>query len=252
MSVVAQDQQLSQMLVTYQALLDAHLSAGSKNGKALNLLDYAELRKDERLEVLLEAFEAYPKERLDTRAKQIAFYLNAYNLLAMHKVAKHWPLHKLKDLGSFFRPVWTHHAGKVCGESMTLRKLEHEILRKLGDPRIHFALNCASVSCPDLRAEPYVAERLDAQLNEQTHIFLSQANKGMDIEGNQLILSPLFEWFAEDFEPSGGVLAFLKPYLPDTSEQWEIVGYFEYDWDVNDHLSAAEWNRIKRRGTWFN
>ena len=247
------DVELRHIHELYAHILDTHLSEGEKNNKSLNLVDYAALRRDDRLPQVLQLVKSYPLERLDSPQKKIAFYLNAYNLLAMHKVAEHWPLQKLKSLGSFYRPVWTHYAGQVCGEKMTLRQLEHGILRKLGDPRIHFALNCASVSCPDLRAEPYVAERLEAQLEDQTRIFLSQANKGMEIQGNRLILSPLFDWFAEDFAPSGGVLAFLQPYLPANQGEWNIAGYFEYDWEINDHLTTYELNRIKRRrDTWFN
>lgn len=247
------DAELRHIHELYARILDTHLSEGEKNNKPLNLVDYAALRRDERLPRVLQLVKSYPLERLDSPQKKIAFYLNAYNLLAMHKVAEHWPLQKLKSLGSFYRPVWTHYAGQVCGEKMTLRQLEHGILRKLGEPRIHFALNCASVSCPDLRAEPYVAERLEAQLEDQTRVFLSQANKGMEIQGHRLTLSPLFDWFSEDFAPSGGVLAFLQPYLPANQGEWKIAGYFEYDWEINDHLTTYELNRIKRRrDTWFN
>lgn len=253
LSLAWADAELMRIHQLYEQLLEAHVYTGEKNNKALNLVDYAALRRDERLPQVLQLVKSYPLERLDSPHKKMAFYLNAYNLLAMHKVTEHWPLQKLKSLGSFYRPVWTHYAGQVCGEKMTLRQLEHGILRKLGEPRIHFALNCASVSCPDLRTEPYVADRLEAQLEDQTRVFLSQANKGMEIQGRRLTLSPLFDWFAEDFAPSGDVLAFLKPYLPANQGEWKIVGYFEYDWEINDHLTTYELNRIKRRrDTWFN
>lgn len=253
----AQDLELSAINSQWQTLLTAHLSQGEKNGLSVNLVDYAAIKQDQRLAQLKKMLEMYPRERLDTQAKKIAYYLNAYNILAVAKVCDHWPLFKLKSLGSFYKPVWTHPVGEVCGEPMTLRKLEHEILRKLGEPRIHFALNCASVSCPDLRHEPYVAERIDEQLEEQTQIFMAQHGKGVVISGNELHLSSIFKWFEDDFESEGGVLAFVTRYLPAPQNQqaaWEVTGYLDYDWSVNDHLSGSEISKIKRGsgGTWFN
>ncbi len=247
------DSDLARIHQFYQALLDAHLSPGEQFGLPANMIDYAAIRSDTRLEALVELIQDYPKARLDSVDKQLAFYLNAYNILAIAKVAKHWPLQKLKSLGSFYRPVWTHYAGEVCGEKMTLRKLEHDVLRKLGDPRIHFALNCASMSCPDLREEPYLAERIEQQLEEQTRRFLAQAGKGMAYVEGGVVLSPIFDWFKEDFDMAGGVKAFLQPYLATIAPGWRIVDYYEYNWHVNDILSGAEKQRIKRgSNTWFN
>lgn len=248
-----EDPALRSINETYQSVLSDYVSVGSKNDLPANMVDYEAIKDDPRLKSLLLLLEDYPEEQLDTRAKKIAFYLNAYNILAIAKVAEHWPLERLKSLGSFFKPVWAHPAGQVCGEQTTLRKLEHEILRKLDEPRVHFAINCASMSCPDLRNEPYYAEKLDEQLEEQTKKFLSQEGKGRRIKGNQVRLSMIFKWFEEDFDSVGGVLAFVSPYLPPGST-WEIAGYLTYDWKVNDHLSGAELMRIKRaRGnTWFN
>lgn len=260
----AQDGALETINTLYQGVLTDYVSSGDKNGLPANMVDYAGVKADQRLAELLRLIQQYPKTRLHSREKQIAFYLNAYNILAIAKVTENWPLFKLRSLGSFFKPVWAHPAGEVCGDAMTLRKLEHEILRKLGDPRIHFALNCASMSCPDLRLEPYKFETLERQLTEQTHIFLSQEGKGLSQTGNELTLSPIFKWFSEDFDSAGGVLPFIKAYLPQvtslsesssarsTEPDWEITGYFEYDWAINDHLSAAERMKLKRSNTWFN
>lgn len=247
------DSELQEFHELYQAFLNDHVKLGKKNGLSANMVDYAAVKKDERLRQLLALLNAYPKERLDSTSKTIAFYLNAYNILAIDKVAKHWPLFKLKSLGSYFKPVWAHPAGEVCGEPVTLRSLEHEILRKQGEPRIHFALNCASMSCPDLRLEPYVAGKLEEQLQDQTRIFFGQ-KKGVVVNAEKLKLSKIFDWFEEDFEEGGGVLAFVTDYLPKVEKSWQIEGYLDYDWAVNDELSGAELMRIKRGGsnTWFN
>jgi len=247
------DQELQAINASYKALLDAYVMPGNKNDRPANMVDYDAVRNDPRLPQLQALLKDYPKARLDTREKKIAFYLNAYNILAIAKVTQHWPIERLKSLGTYFKPVWTHPVGEVCGDEMTLRILEHDILRKLNEPRIHFALNCASMSCPDLRAEPYVVEKLEQQLQEQTQIFLTQDGKGLKIEGNQIKLSSIFDWFEEDFADHGGVMGFIRPYLPERDD-WEIAGYLYYDWSVNDHLSGSELMKIKRnRGnTWFN
>lgn len=232
----------------YQTLLDEYASPGKKNSKSAMMVDYAAIRKDERLTVLVGLLQDFPRDRLDNQQKKVAFYLNAYNILSIVKVADNWPLKRLKSLGSFLKPVWTQPAGVVCGEKITLRKLEHEILRSLGEPRIHFALNCASMSCPDLRREPYEASKLEEQLHEQAKVFMSQDGKGMRIKGDGKVkLSSIFNWFAEDFTPVGGVENYIQQFLPESEKTWEVVGYLNYDWDVTALLSAAEKRELRRR-----
>ena len=252
-ALCAQDPELEEINALYQALLTDYVQPGEKNGLVANMVDYAAIKEDERLASLRNKIQVYPRERLDSQKRRIAFYLNAYNILAIEKVTQHWPLFKLKSLGNYFKPVWTHPVGKVCGEEMTLRKLEHGILRQLDEPRIHFALNCASMSCPDLRMEPYVAERLEQQLSEQTRQFLGQEGKGASIRDNKVKLSSIFKWFEEDFDSVGGLKVFVQSYLDLDRKDWEIDGFLDYDWSVNDHLNGAERNKIKRQGeTWFN
>jgi hypothetical protein len=121
----------------------------------------------------------------------------------------------------------------VGGREVTLHEIEHDILRPLGDPRIHGAIVCASQSCPSLRREPFSAARLDAQLEDQMRSFLADRRKGARLEGRRLRLSKIFDWFEEDFAAAGGVVAFVRPYLdfdpgPDPKLIW-----FDYDWSLN-------------------
>lgn len=243
----AQDSALIELNSLYQTLLTEYVRPGEKNGLSANMVNYADIRNDVRLNDLMIRLQNYPKENLDTKQKKTAFYLNAYNILSITKVADNWPLSKLKSLGSFFKPVWTHPAGKVCGEKMTLRILERDILMQLNEPRIHFALNCASMSCPNLRLEPYQAELLEAQLEDQIQIFMKQS-KGMKIVGKgEVKLSKIFKWFDADFEPLGGVEHYVQAYLPPSETPWKITGYLEYDWDVTCNLTGAEKRKIKRK-----
>jgi len=244
---VAQDLALTELNALYQTLLNDYVSTGEKNGLSANMVNYAEIRHDSRLNDLMTRLQNYPLENLDTKPKKTAFYLNAYNILSITKVADNWPLKRLKSLGSFFKPVWTHPAGKVCGEKMTLRILERDILQQLGEPRIHFALNCASMSCPNLRLEPYDADILEFQLEDQLKTFMKQEGKGMQVVGDgQVKLSKIFEWFDEDFEQIGGVSNLIQAYLPPSEKPWEITGYLDYDWDVTCQLSGSEKRKVKR------
>jgi hypothetical protein len=244
---LAQDLALNELNTLYQALLTDYVSPGEKNGLSANMVNYGDIRNDERLNKLMTRLQNYPLESLDTKQKKTAFYLNAYNILSITKVADNWPLAKLKSLGSFLKPVWTHPAGKVCGEKMTLRILERDILMQLNEPRVHFALNCASMSCPNLRLEPYKADILEFQLDDQVKAFMSQEGKGMLMVSDRKVkLSKIFEWFGDDFEPLGGVSNFIQAYLPPSDKPWEITGYLNYDWDVTCILSGSEKRKIKR------
>ena len=128
--------------------------------------------------------------------------------------------------------------GVVGGKETTLHVIEHEILRKMGDPRIHAAIVCASVSCPDLRQEAFTAENLDVQLDDQLKQFLANPGKGLKIDrvDKRISLSRIFDWFEEDFEPKGGVLKFIARYVPEKDREWIAKGsvsYLDYNWDLN-------------------
>ena len=172
---------------------------------------------------------------------RLAFWINAYNVLAIDMVVRHLPLESIRDVGSLFRPVWKRPAGTVAGRAVTLDTIEHEILRPLGEPRIHAAIVCASTSCPSLRREAYRAERLDAQLDAAMRDWLGDPEKGLRVESGRVRLSKIFDWFDEDFAAAGGVLAFVVPYLSapvrralDALGPNPRIVWFDYDWSLND------------------
>jgi len=217
---------------TYDALLKTYVSDGNKHGISLTLVDYTGLKRDPRFQQVLTAIAQYPRDQLNTKDKRLAFYINAYNLLAMKVVADHWPVDSIKDIGSLFRSVWKKKAGIVMGRELALDEIENDILRPMGDPHIHFAIVCASVSCPNLRTEPYRANLLQAQFDDQVRRFLGNPEKGMRQTGGAVTLSPIFDWFEEDFETSGGVLAFIQGYRSEVPSDVDIR-YIDYDWSVN-------------------
>jgi hypothetical protein len=216
----------------YAEVLAAHVAPGERNGVKLNLVDYAGLQADPRFAAVVDQVQAWPLAQLATPRERLAFHINAYNILALQTVAAHWPLDSIKDVGSLFKPVWKRPAGRLGGRTVSLDDIEHGILRKLGEPRMHFAIVCASVSCPDLRAEPYSAARLDAQLDDQVQAFLANDGKGLRVDGDTVHVSKIFDWFGADFDTSGGAGAFIRKYHP-LAEDIEIEADIDYDWSVN-------------------
>jgi len=215
----------------YRSVL-VHVKPGTKNGIKLMLVDYPALKADGRLDKVYQALSSFDPKRLSGRDEQLAFYLNAYNILALKTVVDHWPLDSIKDVGSLLSPVWDKSAGELGGKTVSLGEVEHKILRPMGEPRIHLAIVCASVSCPDLRDEPYTASQLSAQLDDQARRFLDNPGKGLIVGKDKLQVSQIFDWFEKDFAAGGGVAAFIKHYhanLPDLKIKTNI----DYDWSVN-------------------
>lgn len=241
------NQQLQDLNSLYEEILLTYASPGEKNALPAKMVDYRSLADDERWDTLIDMLAEFPVNVLETADEKKAFYLNVYNILAMDMVTNNWPIRSLRNLGSVFRPVWTHEAGVVGGEPVTLRYLEHGVLRATGDPRIHMAINCASMSCPDLRNEPYKAEILDQQLNDQVTHFLAQENKGLTLDpDNKVVLaSSIFDWFEEDFESEGGIAAFIRKYRDDIPESWDISADIPYNWDVNGHMTGRDLRNLR-------
>ncbi|GAB4324810.1 MAG: DUF547 domain-containing protein [Candidatus Sumerlaeia bacterium] len=216
-----------------------HIRPGRIGNVRLNVVDYSAIKADPRWPALLDAL-ARATEPVE-RKERLAFWINAYNIMAIKVVLSKYPVASIKDVGGWLTTVWDIKAGTVAGKERTLTEIEHKILRKMGEPRIHAAIVCASVSCPPIRAEAYTAEKLDDQLNDQMKLWLGNEHVGAVIEndGETLRLSPIFKWFAEDFEAeAGSVRAFVVRYLPETARarlkpDARIV-YLNYDWSIND------------------
>lgn len=181
-------------------------------------------------------------------AGRMAFWIDVYNVLAIDMVVRHWPVESIRDAGSFFRRVWSLDAGTVDGRSVTLGEIEHEILRPMGDPRIHMAIVCASTSCPSLARTPFHPEDLDARLDGAVGRFLGDPRKGLAIDRarGRIRVSRIFAWFEDDFDEPGGVVAFVRAHLKHAQQldaadrAWlEAAGadvpmdHFDYDWSVN-------------------
>lgn len=219
----------------YQQILDQHLSqrsaSESTQGIALTWLDYSTLKNDSRFDQLLQQLATFPVASLEGRDQQLAFYINSYNILAISLVRQHWPLESIKDATPWYQSVWKLEAGQVDNTAISLDTLEHQILRNMSEPRIHFAIVCASLSCPDLRAEPYLAQTLDQQLDDQAQRFIANPTKGIFLSQGGVQISKIFDWFEEDFGGEQGVVEWLNRYSE--KEVQSTAGFLDYNWSVN-------------------
>ncbi|MFQ5525370.1 MAG: DUF547 domain-containing protein [Thermoanaerobaculia bacterium] len=207
-------------------------------------LDYAGLRASpDDLHGYLESLaSARPAEA--GQKERIAFWSNAYNAVTAGFVLERYPkIESVKAVDGFFDSLHF----PVAGEELTLDEIETRA-RDEGDPRLHFAVVCASTSCPDLRSEPYRGSDLDRQLAEQTRGFLADPSKGLRFDGEELWLSSIFKWYAGDFTGGSTVVAFFArgkvvdwvlPHLPEAlagriRAADPSVKYLDYDWSLND------------------
>lgn len=216
----------------YRAILKQYVKPGVRNGVRVNLVDYTGIGRDRRWQKVLNKLAKYPEHKLRTKNERAAFYINAYNIMTIQLVVKNWPLKSIRDIGSFFSPVWKKKAGLVAGKMVSLSDIGQRKLRPLGDIRSYFALACGSTSCPDLRRQPYTARSLNGQLHSQTRNFLSNRGKGLVQSRNQVRVSKLFSWFEHDFNRYGGVRAFVKRYKA-IPERLTLSADLPYHWSIN-------------------
>lgn len=175
-----------------------------------------------------------------------AFWINAYNARVIAGVLERYPIDSVRDVGMFggrFRGFFGRREHPVAGKLRTLDEIEKEILfaPPLRDPRIHFALNCAALSCPKLRSEPYEASRLDTQLDFQARTFLNgPEGHRIDPTARVLHVSRILDWYREDFERAAGSLReYLVRHLTGDAAAaardpaWKIE-FLDYDWSLND------------------
>lgn len=166
--------------------------------------------------------------------EQLAFLINVYNAETLQFIVDNYPVESIKKLGGLLSTPWDKKNVALFGDTTTLNKLEHGIIRKQYDePRIHFALVCAAVGCPPLRTEAYTGARLDSQLDDQARTFLAQSSKNR-LEGGTLYLSSIFDWYGGDFKTNGKSVAdYVDPYMSG-STSGKKVKFTDYDWSLNE------------------
>jgi len=178
-------------------------------------------------------FKGWPRE------EQMAFLINAYNAFTVEKILTRYPdLRSIWDFGKVFGNPFKDEFFSLLGRKMSLDGIEHGLLRKnYREPRVHYAVNCASVGCPMLREEAYVAARLERQLEEQATRFLSDRSRNRYRDG-RLEVSKIFDWFKEDFEPRQAYFARHARLLGYPGGEAPLF-FLDYDWSLNDSRSSS-------------
>ncbi len=209
----------------------------------MTLVKYNLLKEDKQFKNLIRKLEKFPANSLKTHNEKLSFWLNVYNIMAIKMVLEHYPIESVKDIGSWFSRVWNKNVGIIGGKVYSLNDIEHGILRKMGEPHIHTALVCASISCPDIIKDSYRPEIISTQLENQVRRFLANETKGFAVHQTEksIYISPIFKWFRNDFQINGGVINCLKRHVPSEKRKYlkylesgeYSIKYLDFNWNLN-------------------
>jgi hypothetical protein len=215
----------------YAELLEKYVKNGEVNYQGFK-------NEESKLDQYLKILEDTDSKSL-CRNGQFAFYVNAYNAWTIKLILSGYPgVKSIRDLGGWLKNPWKKPICRIDGDVLTLDDIEHNILRpRFKDPRIHFAVNCASKGCPPLRAEPYLGVSLNEQLEESTEGFINNPYYN-HLKGNTLYVSQIFEWFSGDFNDD--IIGFFAKYARgelkrdlEAKRENIKVKYIDYDWSLN-------------------
>jgi hypothetical protein len=225
----------------WDALLGRYLQMG---GDGVARVDYAGVKQDMgALEAYLATLEATPVSTLN-RIEQMAFWVNLYNAVTVKVVVDHWPVKSIRDIdispGLLSNGPWGADLTKVEGEALTLDDIEHRILRPIWkDPRIHYAVNCASIGCPNLAPKAFTAGRLESMLNAGAKAYVTHP-RGVSVSNGRVTASKIYDWFEEDFGGNeAGVLAHLRQHGAKGLGSATDISDYVYDWSLNGSDTAA-------------
>lgn len=224
----------------WQALLDAYVKRGEDG---LNRVDYARFKAEgaAQLDSYLEALQRVDVASLN-RAEQFAFWVNLYNAKTVDLVLEHYPVPTIREIrlsGLFSPGPWKSKVVTVAGAQLSLDDIEHRILRPIWrDPRIHYAVNCAAVGCPNLMREAFTGATKDRLLEAAARDFI-ESPRGVRFKGEAVIVSKIYSWYKEDFGgDDASVLAHIRRYatgaLAERLKEAGTISGYEYHWGLND------------------
>ncbi len=209
------------------------------------MVDYKSLKGDKEFEKYREYLSTIDPDTLPSDKHRLVFWINAYNAFVLKGVLEEYPIKSVLDVGWIPHGFFIRKKFKTKQGKITLREIENEMLREaFHEPRIHFAISCASMSCPKLRTEAYRTEKLEHQLDDQARSFLNNRKKNyLDKEKKILYLSSIFTWYEEDFVKKGEKIEeYAAKYLNQDDAEFirnnkVIVKYLDYDWGLNEQKS---------------
>ena len=193
-------------------------------------VNYKKMQKNrDTFKVYLNVLASNPPKDSWNNAEIKAYWINAYNAFTVQLVLDNYPIKSIKDISE----PWGQMFFKIGGKSMSLERIEHEILRPMGDPRIHFAIVCASESCPKLLNCAYESETLNDQLDQAAKEFINDASKN-SLTASEITISKIFKWFKSDFPKGDAFISYLNSYsvvklFPETK-----INYQNYNWSLNE------------------
>lgn len=219
---------------------DAFLTAFVRpSADGVNRVDYGGIVKDGRapLQSYLGTLQKINVADL-TKPEQFAFWVNLYNAATVDTIVESYPVASIRELGSLGQGPWKDNRLKVAGKDLSLDDIEHKILRPIWkDVRVHYAVNCASIGCPNLATKAYAGDRLDAMLNAAATAYVSHPRGFADRDG-ALVASSIFDWYGSDWAGEEGVLAHARSVSDPTAtpllKSATKIASYDYDWGLND------------------
>ncbi len=215
----------------WQTILDKYLVTEGEN----TLFRYKSVSSSDK-----QSLKSYIREQSSidplqlTKAQQYAYWVNLYNAVTVDLILEAYPIKSITKLGGLFSfGPWDEEVVKINNKRITLNDIEHRILRPIWkDPRTHYAVNCASLGCPNLQAQAFTASNTEQLLEQAANSFIN-SNKGVKITGKQAHLSSIYEWFAEDFGTKAQLITHLAQYRPGLNN-WNGKVVYDYDWALNE------------------
>ena len=193
-------------------------------------VDYHSWKKSQTdLDKYIQLLEKTPPANYWDKNDSLAYFINAYNAVTVKLILDNYPLKSIRDI----KDPWDSKSLNLPNNRLTLNDIEHKVLRKMDDPRIHFAINCASASCPQLSNEAFRASKVQKQLEEATALFINDTSKNQISEKN-IGLSKIFLWFSKDFGSKKERIAFIQKYSQKPIKDNAKIKYQEYDWSLNE------------------
>ena len=193
-------------------------------------VNYKSFKKQENVlnAYLLELSTQLPQKNWSKNAT-LAYWINAYNAFTVKLILINYPIKSIRDLPN----PWGKKFFTLSNKKYSLEEVENEILRKMNEPRIHFAINCASYSCPNLLNEAYTEAKCENQLERAAKAFVNDSNKNK-ITTDEVKISQIFNWFAADFKKYGSIIDFLNKYTTSEIDNNAKVKFLEYKWNLNE------------------